>query len=82
MLQGGEKPEYIARRILRFASEDVGLADPQAISIGVFFCFLFCFHVQTVDENGGKSELFAILCSYFFLNRSGLFSSLPHVGHA
>jgi putative ATPase len=31
MLAGGEDPRYIARRITRFASEDVGLADPQAL---------------------------------------------------
>ncbi len=31
MLTGGEDPRYIARRLLRFASEDVGLADPQAL---------------------------------------------------
>ncbi len=31
MLAGGEHPLYIARRLVRFASEDVGLADPQAL---------------------------------------------------
>ncbi|MBT3906095.1 MAG: replication-associated recombination protein A [Rhodospirillaceae bacterium] len=31
MLAGGEDPHYIARRMLRFASEDIGLADPQAM---------------------------------------------------
>jgi putative ATPase len=31
MLAGGEDPRYIARRLLRFAVEDVGLADPEAI---------------------------------------------------
>ena len=36
MLEGGGKPEYIVRRILRFASEDVGLADPHAITIGLY----------------------------------------------
>ena len=30
MLDGGEDPRYIARRLLRFAYEDVGLAEPQA----------------------------------------------------
>ena len=30
MLAGGEDPRYIARRLLRFAYEDVGLADPEA----------------------------------------------------
>ncbi len=32
MLDGGEDPRYIARRLLRFSVEDVGLADPQAQS--------------------------------------------------
>ncbi len=31
MLAGGEQPLYIARRLVRFASEDIGLADPQAL---------------------------------------------------
>ena len=31
MLESGEDPLYIARRMVRFASEDVGLADPQAL---------------------------------------------------
>jgi len=31
MLEAGEDPRYVARRLVRFASEDVGLADPQAL---------------------------------------------------
>ena len=31
MMVGGEDPLYVARRLVRFASEDVGLADPQAL---------------------------------------------------
>ncbi len=31
MLDGGEDPRYVARRLVRFASEDVGLADPSAL---------------------------------------------------
>ncbi len=31
MLAGGEDPRYIARRLVRFASEDIGIADPQAL---------------------------------------------------
>ncbi len=31
MLAGGEDPRYIARRLVRFAVEDIGLADPQAL---------------------------------------------------
>ncbi|MBQ7068656.1 MAG: replication-associated recombination protein A [Synergistaceae bacterium] len=35
MLESGEDPLYIARRVLRFASEDVGLAEPSALSMAV-----------------------------------------------
>ena len=35
MLDGGEDPLYIARRLVRFASEDVGMADPDALQITV-----------------------------------------------
>jgi putative ATPase len=35
MLESGEDPLYIARRIVRFASEDVGLADPMALPVAV-----------------------------------------------
>lgn len=31
MLDGGEDPLYIVRRLIRFASEDIGMADPQAL---------------------------------------------------
>jgi putative ATPase len=31
MLEAGEDPLYVARRLIRFASEDIGLADPQAL---------------------------------------------------
>ena len=33
MLQGGEDPRYIARRLIRISTEDVGLAEPEAIRI-------------------------------------------------
>ncbi len=35
MLEAGEDPLYVARRIIRFASEDVGLADPRALELAV-----------------------------------------------
>jgi putative ATPase len=35
MLEAGEEPLYLARRIVRFASEDVGLADPRALRIAL-----------------------------------------------
>ncbi len=35
MIEAGEDPLYIARRLVRFASEDVGLADPQALVVAM-----------------------------------------------
>jgi putative ATPase len=35
MLEGGEDPLYVARRVTRFAAEDVGLADPRALELAV-----------------------------------------------
>ena len=35
MLEGGEDPRFIARRLILLASEDIGLADPTALSIAV-----------------------------------------------
>ena len=35
MLEAGEDPLYVARRVIRFASEDVGLADPRALQLAV-----------------------------------------------
>lgn len=41
MLEAGEDPIYIARRVTRFAAEDVGLADPRAVELAVA-CFNAC----------------------------------------
>jgi putative ATPase len=35
MLDGGAEPKYMARRLIRMASEDIGLADPRALSVAV-----------------------------------------------
>jgi putative ATPase len=35
MLERGDDPLYVARRLVRFASEDVGLADPQALQLAM-----------------------------------------------
>jgi putative ATPase len=35
MLEGGEDPMYLARRIVRMASEDIGLADPRALPLAI-----------------------------------------------
>ena len=45
MLEAGEDPLYVARRVTRFASEDVGLADPKALEIAVAAfqaCHMIC----------------------------------------
>ena len=41
MLEAGEDPLYVARRVVRFASEDVGLADPRAVEMAVA-CYQAC----------------------------------------
>ncbi|MDR3144456.1 MAG: replication-associated recombination protein A [Puniceicoccales bacterium] len=41
MLDGGEDPRFIARRMVIFASEDVGLADPRALPLAIA-CFEAC----------------------------------------
>ena len=38
LLEAGEDPLYVARRVTRFASEDVGMADPRALEIAVAAC--------------------------------------------
>jgi len=48
MLQGGEDPRYLARRITRMAIEDIGLADPQAQTI--------CLDAWQVYERLGSPE--------------------------
>src|SRR5687768_18259569 len=35
MIEAGEDPMYVARRLVRFASEDIGNADPQALTVAV-----------------------------------------------
>ena len=35
MLESGEDPLYVARRLVRFASEDIGVADPQALRVAL-----------------------------------------------
>ena len=35
MIEAGEDPLYVARRLVRFASEDVGMADPQALAVTI-----------------------------------------------
>jgi len=35
MLEGGEEPLYLARRLIRMATEDIGLADPKALTLAL-----------------------------------------------
>ena len=48
MLDGGADPRYLARRIIRMASEDIGLADPRALEI--------CLSAAEVYERLGSPE--------------------------
>ncbi|MFD1511132.1 replication-associated recombination protein A [Lacimonas salitolerans] len=48
MLEGGEDPRYLARRITRMAVEDIGLADPQAQTV--------CLHAWETYERLGSPE--------------------------
>ncbi len=48
MLEGGEDPRYLARRITRMAVEDIGLADPQAQTV--------CLHAWEIYERLGSPE--------------------------
>ena len=48
MIEGGEDPRYLARRMIRMATEDIGLADPQAVSVAV--------HAAEVFERLGSPE--------------------------
>jgi putative ATPase len=43
MIEAGEDPLYVARRMVRFASEDIGLADPQALQIALMSMEAFHF---------------------------------------
>jgi putative ATPase len=48
MIEAGEDPLYVARRMVRFASEDIGMADPQAL--GVALCSMEAFHFVGLPE--------------------------------
>ena len=50
MLEAGEDPLYVARRIIRFASEDVGLADPKALELAVA-CYHACHYIGMPECN-------------------------------
>lgn len=60
MLEGGEQPLYIARRLIRFASEDVGLADPSALTQAVA-CYQACHFIGMPECNVVLAQCVAYL---------------------
>lgn len=73
MLEGGENPLYIARRLVRFASEDVGMADSQALNVainayqachflGVPECDVHLTHAVTYLAMAPKSNALYVAC--------------------
>ena len=73
MLEGGENPLYIARRLVRFASEDVGMADSNALQVaiaayqachylGVPECDVHLTHAVTYLAMAPKSNSLYVAC--------------------
>jgi len=61
MIEGGEDPLYVARRIVRFASEDVGNADPRALSVAV--AAKEAFHFLGLPEGALAIAQAAVYCA-------------------
>ena len=61
MIESGEEPLYIARRIVRFASEDVGNADPRALSIAL--AARDAFHFLGLPEGALALAQAAVYCA-------------------
>ena len=55
MLEAGEDPLYVARRVVRFAAEDVGLADPRAVELCVA-CYQACHFLGMPECNVHLTE--------------------------
>ena len=75
MLDGGEDPLYIARRLVRFASEDVGMADSQALPLtiaayqachflGMPECNVHLTHAVVYLSMAPKSNALYMACEY------------------
>ncbi len=75
MLEGGEDPHFIFRRLLIFASEDVGLADPHALPVvnsaheafekcgmpeGFYFLSHACLHLATAPKSNSTGAIFNV----------------------
>lgn len=55
MLEGGEEPLYLARRLIRMATEDIGLADPKALTMALDAQRMF----EILGSPEGEQGLFA-----------------------
>lgn len=60
MLEGGEDPLYIARRLIRFSSEDIGLADPSALTLAVS-CYQACHFIGMPECSVNLTEVVTYL---------------------
>ena len=75
MLEGGEDPHFVFRRLLIFASEDVGLADPHALSVvnsaheafekcgmpeGFYFLSHACLHLALAPKSNSTGAIFEV----------------------
>ena len=56
MLESGEDPLYVARRLIRFASEDIGLADPSALTLAVS-CYQACHFIGMPECSVNLTEV-------------------------
>ena len=83
MLEGGEDPRYIARRMIVLASEDVGNADPQALSLAVAAA-------HAVEHVGMPECQFALAQAAIYLSlapksdaaKRAIFAAREHIGKA
>ena len=83
MLEGGEDPRYIARRMIVLASEDIGNADPQALSLAVAAA-------HAVEHVGMPECQFALAQAAIYLSlapksdaaKRAIFAAREHIGKA
>ena len=85
MLNGGEDPRYIARRLVRFAVEDIGIADPSALAFSPGGQTLFVASatgraVTTIQVATGDRSALACDCSPSALIRMGSVFRLNELG--
>ncbi len=79
MLEGGEDPHFIFRRLLIFASEDVGLADPNALTVinsaheafekcgmpeGFYFLSQACLHLSLAPKSNSTGAIFDVISEH------------------